>query len=345
MKIVVLAGGLSEERDVSLSSGEQIAAALERKGHQALLIDLYQGNEENNFEAAYFKSRQHHDSSNYVIDEKEPDIAKLIQTSTNGQKLIGANVLDLCMDADLCFIALHGGIGENGKLQALFDIFGIRYSGSQYKGSLLAMDKDIAKQLMQTTNIPTPDWQVLEDNQEISINVPCVVKPIDNGSSIGVEIVENNEQLSNALDTAKKYNSKIMIEQKVTGREFSVGILGEQVLPVIEIIPKQGFYNYESKYQQGATTEITPAEISASLRNQLQELTVQVYKALGLSIYARVDYIVTEENEIYCIEANSLPGMTPTSLLPQEAAAAGISFADLCEKIVELSMERYENIV
>lgn len=339
MNIVVLAGGLSHERDVSLSSGGQIAMALEERGHRALLLDLYQGNNHETFESAYSVQKQEANPYAYVVDEKEPDIEKLIQKNSNQENLIGKNVVELCRDADFCFIALHGGIGENGKLQAFFDIYGIRYSGSHYKGSLLAMDKDIAKQLMKLNDIPTPKWQIYDQEQEVAFSTPCVVKPIDNGSSIGVEIVENKEQFTKALKKAEKYNSKVMVEQKIEGREFSVGILGGKVLPAIEIIPLQGFYNYENKYQKGATKEITPADISSDLAERLREMTVLVNNVLGLSIYSRVDYIVTKELDIYCIEANSLPGMTPTSLLPQEAAALGISFAELCETIVTLSIE------
>lgn len=341
MNIVVLAGGLSHERDVSLSSGGQIAMALEERGHRALLLDLYQGNNEKTFESAYSIQKQEENPYDYFVVENEPDIEKLIQKNSNQKNLIGKNVVELCLNADFCFIALHGGIGENGKLQAFFDIYGIRYSGSHYKGSLLAMDNDIAKQLMKLNDIPTPKWQLWEQGQEVYYSTPCVVKPIDNGSSIGVEIVENKEQFFKALKKAEKYNSKVMIEQKIEGREFSVGVLGDNVLPAIEIIPQQGFYNYENKYQKGATEEITPADISSDLATRLSEMTVLVNKVLGLSIYSRVDYIVTKELDIYCIEANSLPGMTPTSLLPQEAEAIGISFSELCETIVELSLESW----
>ena len=339
MNIVVLAGGLSYEREVSLSSGGQIASALEERGHRALLLDVCQGNNQRTFESAYSMQQQEVHPFEYYIDEKEPDMPRFIEKNRTQNKLIGENVLLLCQEADFCFIALHGGIGENGKLQALFDIYGIRYSGSGYKGSLLAMDKDISKQLMKMNGIPTPKWQILKEGQAVDYAGHCVVKPIDNGSSIGVELVESKEQFSNALKKVKQYNSKVMIEEKIAGREFSVGILGDKVLPVIEIIPKKGFYNYENKYQKGATEERTPADIPDDLAQRLSELTMLVNQTLGLSIYARMDYLVTKEGEIYCIEANSLPGMTPTSLLPQEAAAVGISFAELVERIVELSLQ------
>lgn len=339
MDIVVLAGGLSYERDVSLSSGKKITAALEKKGHRTILLDLYLGMKENSFESAYNFQKNNTISHSYSVFEKEPNLDILVQQNENQTDLVGVNVIEICKSADFCFLALHGDIGENGKLQALFDIYRIRYSGSGYKGSLLAMDKDISKRLMLMNGILTPEWIVIDQNENIEFPMPCVVKPIDNGSSIGVEIVENKKDLTDALNKAAKYNSKIIIEKKIDGREFSVGLLGDKVLPAIEIIPKQGFYDYEHKYKEGVTIEITPAKISRELAKKLSDITVSVSKTLNLSIYSRVDFIVTSDDEVYCIEANSLPGMTPTSLLPQEAAAVGISFPDLCERIIDLSLK------
>lgn len=340
MNIVVLAGGLSHERDVSLSSGAEIVEALESKGHQALLLDIYLGNASETFAEAYRIQKETAADYTHTVYEKEPDLKKVMQENKNQKALVGKNVIRLCQDADFSFLALHGGIGENGQLQALLDIYDIRYSGSGYKGSLLAMDKDISKKLMQLNGIVTPEWIVVNQKEAVDFPVPCVVKPIDNGSSIGVEIVESQSELMDALKNAEKYNSKVMIEQKIEGREFSVGLLGDEALPAIEIIPKQGFYDYENKYQVGATIEITPAEISLELARKLSDIAKLIQKTLELSVYCRIDFIITKTNEIYCIEANSLPGMTPTSLLPQEAAAAGIAFPDLCEKIIELSITK-----
>jgi len=339
MNIVVLAGGLSHERDVSLSSGGKIATALEEKGHKVLLLDIYLGMNANNFEEAFQNQTAKNEKRDYAIGKQEPTLKEI--TDFNQTDLVGRNVISICKSADFCFLALHGGIGENGKLQALFDIYNIKYSGSNYKGSLLAMDKDISKKLMTINNILTPDWEIIDDTSQREISAPCVVKPIDNGSSIGVEIIENNTDLDQAIKKVEKYQSKIMIEKKISGREFSVGVLGDTVLPVIEIIPKHGFYSYENKYQQGATVEIAPAEISEQLTKELSDLALYVHNVLELTIYSRIDFIVTSDAKIYCIEANSLPGMTPTSLLPQEAAAKGINFAALCESIVHLSLAKY----
>ena len=258
----------------------------------------------------------------------------------NSQKLIGKNVLAICQSADCCFLALHGGLGENGKLQALLDIFGIKYTGSNYQGSLLAMDKHISKQLFVQNKILTPAWQVVQKVHTLTIPAPCVVKPISNGSSIGVQIVENAVALPTAIRQAQIYSQRVLVEEKINGREFSVGILGETILPIIEIIPQNGFYDYANKYQVGATLEITPAEISPTLSEKLGYLALKVHRLLGLEVYSRIDFIVTETEEVYCIEANSLPGMTPTSLLPQEATAMGLSYGQLCEKILELSLAK-----
>lgn len=337
MDIVVLAGGFSPERDVSLSSGSQIANALMEKGHRVLLADLYIGMAEDSFSEAYEK----HKSTCYTYDvpEKEPDLEALRQEQGGRKELVGPNVIKLCRSADFTFLALHGGIGENGKLQALLDIYDIRYSGSDYKSSMLAMDKVLSKQLMRHFEVKTPDWIVLREGEEIKKMLPSVVKPIDAGSSIGVQIVETEDSFVEAVGEAQKYSKSVLAEELIQGREFSVGILGDKALPVIEIIPKSGFYDYASKYQAEATVEVTPAEIPKNLAEEMQKTALKVHKILGLSVYSRVDFIVRNEKEIFCIEANNLPGMTPTSLVPQEARATGISYEALCGKIIDLSMQ------
>ncbi len=338
MKIVVLAGGWSEERDVSLSSGSQIANALLMKEHEVLLIDLLAGIEnEQTFADAHKVHRQAHYS--HQITETVPDISHLTSTK---KELIGPNVLSICQGADCVFLALHGGIGENGQLQALFDLYGIHYTGSDYKSSLLAMDKIVTKELVSFNGFNTPNWVVVTKETDLhTVSLPAVVKPNDNGSSIGIEIVETFEALQESVSNAFSHSSSstVLIEQKVAGREFSVGILGEIPLPVIELIPKNGFYDYQNKYQAGLTTEVVPAVLSEDLQHALQRTALEVHHLLGLSTYSRIDFIVDDAETIFLIEANSLPGMTPTSLLPQEAAAAGISYVDLCDFIVKKSAE------
>ncbi|MHB1483065.1 MAG: D-alanine--D-alanine ligase family protein [Saccharofermentanales bacterium] len=337
MRIVVLAGGLSPERDVSLSSGSLIANALIENGHDVLLVDLYIGIQSENNELP-FLNKNSSERYHFQIPASEPDLKKLKNESENGENLIGKNVLDICRSVDIVFIALHGSIGENGQLQAVFDAYGICYTGSGYIGSLLAMDKDISKKLMVINDIKTACWN-LYNIQEADIfdfkNVlyPCVVKPCSCGSSVGISIVENQDELNQAISYAKIHENLILIEDKITGREFSVGILNDIALPVIEIIPKMGFYDYKNKYQSGMSDEVCPANINDNITRKIQSVALSVHKILRLGFYSRIDFILDDKNDIYCLEANTLPGMTPTSLLPQEAKAAGISYNELCERI------------
>jgi len=344
MKIVVLAGGLSDERDVSLTSGSKVANALMEAGHQVLLMDLYLGFDDvSNFDEAYGKYKK--DTYTHKVPDKEPDLDKLVADNGGRTVEIGPNVIDICKSADLAYLGLHGGIGENGKLQAVFEIFEIKYTGSKSKASMIAMDKITSKILMKDKGVLTPDWKVLTSanmHEVKDIEVPAVVKPNDNGSSIGVEIVETKEALEAAVAKAKKYSDEILIEKKITGREFSAGVLDGVALPIIEIKPKLGFYDYANKYQADATEEIVPAQLSEELTRKMQEAALRVFHILGMEVYGRIDFMLDENDDIYAIEANSLPGMTPTSLLPQEARANGMEYVELCDKIVNISYDRYQ---
>lgn len=337
MRIVVLSGGKSTEREVSMTSGSKIANALISRGHKVLLIDLIVGVSDcSDFDSAYTKHKKNH--YNYTVSESIPEF------KGNSGREIGDHVLEICGSADITFFALHGGIGENGKLQAIFDVYDIKYTGSDYKSSLLAMDKIVSKELMRFHGLPTADWETVSGIERIeTIKLPAVVKPIDSGSSIGISIVESRLELKKAIEEALKYSrsSKILIEEKIVGREFSVGILGNKVLPAIELKPKSGFYDYQNKYQNSRTEEIVPASVSVELSDQMGELARTIHQILGLSVYSRTDFLVDKMNRIYLIEVNSLPGMTPTSLLPQEAAAVGIAFEELCEQLVMISLEKY----
>lgn len=344
MKIVVLAGGLSPERDVSLSSGSLIANALREAGHRVFLLDVYEGISinENDFDSLF------EDNSgkpySYKVPDVEPDLNEIRNRNNNGDSLIGPNVLKLCQFADVVFIALHGAMGENGQIQATFDVMGIKYTGTGYIGSLLAMDKDITKKLLRQAQIPTAEWITLSESIPLDIvkekiGFPCVVKPCSAGSSIGVSIVDNFEDFSIAVNAAKKVDQCILVEKMISGREFSVGILNNVPLPVIEIIPKQGFYDYKNKYQAGLTEEICPANLSECDTKRIQALALKVHEALRLGTYSRIDFIQNKEGEFICLEANTLPGMTPTSLLPQEALACGISYVELCNCIINLALK------
>lgn len=336
MKIIVLAGGLSPERDVSLSSGSLIANALIENGHDVMLLDLFLGRNNRDILPVYRNKRSEYRFS-YTIPEHEPNLAAVKASVISASDHIGDGVIDMCRDADMVFMGLHGSAGENGQLQAVFDMYGISYTGTGYIGSLLAMDKDISKKLMREKGILTAGWQYIKlngDNDFSGIKYPCVVKPCSCGSSVGVTIVENREQLDSAIVYAKKYEEYVIIEDKIAGREFSVGILDGRALPPIEIRPLCGFYDYKNKYQKGLTEEICPADIPEETSRLLQSSALAVHSTLRLGFYSRVDFILDDNNNAYCLEANTLPGMTPTSLLPQEALAAGISYNELCNIIV-----------
>lgn len=327
MNILVLAGGLSPEREVSLVSGSQIAKALINKGHSVYLLDLYYGIEDIN--NLYFSKNTDY-IKDYIINNKAPE-------NINENNIIGSNVIEACKKADIVYLALHGDIGENGKLQALLKLNNINYTGSDYDGCFLSMNKIVSKIIAKHNGIKTADWCINELDERV--NFPCVVKPASCGSSIGITIAENMVELYKALTSAKKYDKEVLIEEYVEGREFSVGILDDKPLPPIEIEVVSGFYDYKNKYQAGLTKETCPAALDNDLTNKLQDSALKIHNALHLKYYSRIDFIVDNNDEIFFLEANSLPGMTPTSLLPQEAKAVGIDYNELCHKIAMNALE------
>lgn len=347
MKIAVLTGGLSAERDVAISSGTKIARALRQKGHQAVLLDVFLGCEDKNCNPDKLFENNCNLIQSGGIAEEIPDISRI--RAMRGDKspcFLGENVVEICRRADITFFALHGGEGENGKLQATFDILGIKYTGTDYLSAALAMDKGITKALLEKSGVLSAKGGSFKKGQAVDRweLFPCVIKPCCGGSSVGVSIVRNRQQLDKAVNEAFSFEDEIIIEQFIEGREFSVGVLGEQILPPVEIIPKSGFYDYKSKYQAGLTADECPADITEEQDKILRTQAFKAFKALRLRSYARIDFILDSQNNAYCLEANTLPGMTPTSLLPMEAAAVGMDFPSLCHKIVELSLEKYENI-
>ncbi len=345
MNIVVLAGGLSPERDVSLTSGSLIASALSRRGHGVKFIDVYEGVAElpNNLKTAFEYGKVY----TAHVSEKEPDLDVVISRNGGRTSMIGPGVMELCAAADVVFLGLHGGIGENGQLQAALDCAGIRhYTGTGYIGALLSMDKDLTKQLLTRAGVPNAEWiyfgkgEATADAVMNSVGLPCVVKPTSCGSSVGVTLVHDAAELKTALTAAEKYGSDVIVERFVKGREFTVGVLDGKALPPVEIIPKAGFYDYKNKYQSGMTTEICPAPLSDNETQKLGELAVRAFAALRMEQYGRIDFIYGEDGVFYCLEANALPGMTPTSLLPQEAAAIGIGYDELCCKLAEMAKNK-----
>ena len=333
MNIVVLAGGLSMERDVSLASGSLIANALLDCGHNAVLVDLYFGVEKNEMSFDGLNKRYE-----YKIPEVAPNLDSLIASNGGRTNPVGENVIEFCKMADVTFLALHGGVGENGKLQALLEMNGIRFTGSSSVGCMLSMDKIISKELIVQAGIPTAEWLTNKDERaSLDTLIPCFVKPADNGSSVGVTKVTSKEELERALCEAEKFSDNVLVEKQVVGREFSVGVLDSRALPPIEIIATGEFYDYKVKYQAGLAREICPAPLSDELTRRLQSYAERAHKALRLGSYSRIDFILDENNEFFFLEANALPGMTPTSLLPQEAAAAGMNYTELCLKLIDLA--------
>ena len=343
MNIVVLAGGLSPERNVSLSTGAMVTEALRQRGHGAALVDMFFGLEdcagplEGLFEAPVAEDFKR-------IDPRAPDLAEVrARRRDKSASLFGPRVLELCALADMVFLALHGTCGEDGRVQAALDLLGLPYTGAGSLGSAIAMDKDLTKRLVADV-VNTPGWKtVAYEEADIAALVenarlPLVVKPVASGSSIGVSIVHTRQALEEALRAGLALGGRTVLEEYVKGREVQVGILEDQALPSIEIIPKADFYDYENKYQPGAAVEVCPAEIPQETEQRLRQAALRVYETLGLSVYSRADFILDGDGEIWFLEINTLPGMTPTSLLPQEAAAVGINYASLCERIVQASL-------
>ncbi|MCR4675289.1 MAG: D-alanine--D-alanine ligase [Lachnospiraceae bacterium] len=350
MNIVVLAGGLSTERDVSFKSGEMVSRALRAKGHQVIMLDVFMGYGEEECDVSGFFNRSEEVSYHGGdIPTQAPDIEK-IKASRKDQSasFFGPNVIALCKAADVTFLALHGADGEDGKVQAALELMGVKFTGNSFLGCALAMDKNMAKQFMIAKGIPCPTGTSLKkeeyDGFDVkTVNYPCVVKPNCGGSSIGVTIVDDAKDMKKALDDAFFWEEEVVIEDYIKGREFSVGVVEGKALPIIEIAPKEGFYDYKNKYLPGATEDTCPAVLSEKDTTMMQKYAEMTMEALGLDTYARMDFMMDEKSgKMYCLEANTLPGMTPTSLLPQEAAVLGIDFETLCEKIIEISMKKFE---
>lgn len=345
MKIVVLAGGTSPERDVSLVSGTGVYKALKRKGHEVVLLDVFLGVSLSKEEKeGIFALEKDWSEGIRPIKEIKPDLEEIYAMRGHSEDgFFGPNVINICKMADIVFLALHGMNGEDGRIQAAFDLLHIRYTGTDYVSSSLAMDKALTKQLFTFHRVSTPGGFSLKKGQELpKINYPCVVKTTHGGSSVGVYLVEEEEALKEALKDAYTYEDEVVIEQFIKGREFTDAVIDGKALPIVEMVPGEGFYDYKNKYQAGTTEEICPARIGDSLTKRIKKAAEDAYHALGIKVYARMDFIVDEEENIYCLEANTLPGMTPTSLIPQEAAAVGMNYDDLCQQLVDLSMKKYE---
>lgn len=353
MKIIVLAGGYSNERDVSLSSGASVCKALRERGHQAFLLDAFMGLEydPDKLEEVFDLPGGGLEIA-AGIQVTEPDLDALWASRPGDSKsYLGPNVLALCSMADITFMALHGSLGENGKLQATFDVLGIRYTGPNSLGCALSMDKGVTKEIFKMQGVPTPDGTHLfrKDKERtlesLGFRLPVVVKPCSGGSSIGVHIVYTEEEYKAAIEASFRKEDEVVIEPFIDGREYACGIFEGKALPLVEIVPKDGFFDYVNKYQLGGASEICPAKsLTAEQTAQIQKAGEMAYNSLRLDVYSRADFIVDNQTgEFYCLEVNSLPGMTSASLLPKAAKAAGYEYGEFCELIIQKSIEaRYQ---
>ena len=317
MRIAVLFGGTSEERDVSIASAAQIVPALRGLGHEVFTVDTATGRLSAPAERRLLSSGV----------APEPPSSAAIAKMRGGALSLNAAAFDI-RDADVVFLALHGGAGEDGRVQAMLDLAGLAYTGSNHIASAAAMDKDMAKRLFRSAGVPTADWLMAPASSaavERALRFPVIVKPNKQGSTVGLSVVRDAAGLAAAIDTAQRYDDEVMIERFIPGREFTVGILDGQALPVGEII---------------VPGEVFPADLPAGEAAQMQEHALRAHAVLKLGVYSRVDFRRDENAGLWCLEANSLPGMTATSLLPQAARAAGISFPNLLERICRGSVKQ-----
>jgi D-alanine-D-alanine ligase len=334
MNIAVLTGGSSAERSVALASATQVVRALRARGHQVTVVDTAGGVLDEAGEAALLSGK---------VSSAATDLATFARSE---RELLLGGLLDheAVLTADICFLALHGGRGEDGTIQHLLDLAGIRYTGAGAVSSALAMDKDIAKQLFQAAGVPVAPWLMVvpgrgtgDDLQaeqvEQELGWPVVVKPSKQGSTVGLSVVQGAQGLGVAIMEALRHDDEVMLERFIPGRELTVGVLGDQALAVGEIIPKHDLFDFECKYTPGMSEEIFPADLPATVAHDVQRLALAAHRALKCTGYSRIDFRLTPAGELFCLEVNTLPGMTATSLLPQSAAAVGIEFGELCELI------------
>ena len=335
LRIAVLLGGTSAERDVSLNSGVRIAAALRELGHTVMCVDPATGPMARDAEEAILSS---------AISATPPSLEALSALAASGGGFSPEHVTGpVVRAADVVFLALHGGAGEDGTVQALLDLVGVPYTGSGHLASAVAMDKDISKILFRAVGVPTPDWLMApatETQVRALMGLPVVVKPSKQGSTVGLTVVRDWGQLAQAIAEAALYDDEVMIERFVAGREFTVAILGSDALPPGEIIPVHEIYDYECKYTAGMAREEFPAKLEERQTAEIRRLAQAAFAALKLRGYARIDFRLGEDGVFYCLEANTLPGMTTLSLVPQAAVAAGIGFGELCDRIARSAVHR-----
>ncbi|HJR62508.1 MAG TPA: D-alanine--D-alanine ligase [Gemmatimonadaceae bacterium] len=339
MNITVLMGGTSAERDVSLASGLRIAAALRSVGHAVTALDPATGVIGQERESAMLRAG---------VVKTEPPAMDALEELSRASLSPSLGALPEVRQADVVFLALHGGQGEDGTVQALLDMVGAVYTGSGHLASALAMDKDLSKKLFRAAGVGTADWLMASADGRLPVaaevrrvlGFPVIVKPSKQGSTVGLSLVKSEDALVPAIAEARQYDDEVMIERFVPGRELTVAVLGDEALPVGEIRAKHEIYDYECKYTKGMAEEDFPANIPSEVAEEAKRQALHAFAALKLGGYARIDFRMTDTGELFCLEANTLPGMTETSLVPQAAAAAGMSFPELCDRIARLALEQ-----
>lgn len=344
MKIVVLAGGTSTERNVSIVTSKLVCKALTGLGHKAIMVDVFYGCEleDNDIEKTFCVKQDLEELASELNKATEGVAAEVKARNKARESFFGKNVLELCKASDIVFMGLHGANGEDGKIQATFDLMNIKYTGTDYLSSAIAMNKSVTKKLAVAAGVPMPKGiTVTKDNTTRTICFPCVVKPCNGGSSVGVSIVNNDEEYEKALNAGFEMDCELLVEEYIKGREFSIGVIDGKALPIIEIAPLEGFYDYTNKYKAGATKDTCPALIDDAATSKMQRFAEKACEAIGLTTYGRVDFLMAENGNMYCLEVNTLPGMTPTSLLPQEAAVLGVSYEQLCMDLINISLKKY----
>ncbi len=323
--VALLVGGTSPEREVSKNTGKSILTALNDLGYKVKVIDPAFGLNQPKEVEKYFEEKDYTE-----------------RTNRNFIEAINSTMFD---DVDVAFIALHGKWGEDGVIQSLLELRGIKYTGSKVLASSLAMDKSMTKVMFQHFDVSTPRWFVVNKNDHdielIKMKIkkffgyPCVIKPNDEGSTIGLTICRGDVEVFAAIEKAQEFSKKVLVEEYIHGHELTVAVIDQQALPVLEIKPKSGFYDYENKYTSGRTDYIVPAEIPEKVAEHLQHQALLAFNSVGCESYARIDFRLTNDFKSYCLEINNLPGMTSTSLVPKMAEAAGISFELLIDRIIK----------
>ncbi|MEE0956370.1 MAG: D-alanine--D-alanine ligase [Eubacterium sp.] len=363
MKIVVLAAGTSTERAVSIVSGTGVCKALRELGHQAILVDVFFGWKEavtdDDAEAAFSGPNMFTEADgSYDVEKAAAYIhsfdSRMEEEKKTRKSFFGPKVLELCEKADFVFLALHGSNGEDGRIQAAFELMGIPYSGTDYISSAISMDKSRTKQVFNAEGVTTPQGVTIYRNQKdlprtakgLGLELPVIVKPCCGGSSVGCTICHTEKDVEEGIRLAFSLEASAVVEEFIAGREYTDLVMDGKAYPIVEISPKDGYYDYKNKYTAGSTVETCPAPLPPEKTKEMQELAVKAYKALGITGYARFDFLIrNRDGKIFCLEANTLPGMTPTSLIPQEAAAVGINYKELCQMLIDISLRNWNDRV